>query len=40
MNVRNKLVSVTGKPFLPSLLFVKKAGAYPSGAPKKGSPLG
>ncbi len=25
---------VTGKPFQPSLTFLRNAGAYPSGAPK------
>jgi hypothetical protein len=31
---------VTGKPFQPSLMLVREVGAYPSGAPKRGSPLG
>jgi hypothetical protein len=33
-------VCVTGKLFQPNLLFVRKAGAYPSGAPKRRSSLG
>jgi hypothetical protein len=38
---RNKLECfVPGKPFKPSLVFVLKAGAYPSGATKRSSPLG
>jgi hypothetical protein len=28
-------VLVTGKPFQSNLMFVRKGGAYPSGAPKK-----
>jgi hypothetical protein len=32
-------VFVTGKLIQPSLLFVRKAGAYSSGAPKRSSPL-
>jgi hypothetical protein len=35
MNFRNKLLFVLGMPFQPSLTFVRKAGAYPSGAPKR-----
>jgi hypothetical protein len=31
MNVRNKLECLL---FQPSLMFVRKGGAYPSGAPK------
>jgi hypothetical protein len=33
MDFRNKLVFVPGKPLQHSLIFVGKAGAYPSGAP-------
>ncbi len=29
-----------GKPFHSNLMFVRKAVAYPSGAPERGSPLG
>jgi hypothetical protein len=39
-NFLNKLVFVFGKPFLSSLMFARKAGAYPSGAPKRSSRLG
>ncbi len=31
---------VTGKPIQPNLIVVRKAGAYPSGAPKENPPLG
>ncbi len=39
-NFRNKLVFVPGKPFLPSLMFVGKAGAYPSEASFRCSAIG
>jgi hypothetical protein len=35
-----KSARVFDKPFQPSLLFVGKAGAHPSGALKRSSPLG
>jgi hypothetical protein len=33
-------VFARGKPFHSNLMFVRKAVAYPSGAPERGSPLG
>jgi hypothetical protein len=36
----NKLVFVPGKPFQPCLMFVGKAGAYPSETPFRGSTIG
>ncbi len=40
LNVCNKLVFCTGRPFQPSLIFVSKAGAYPSVALLRCSTLG
>ncbi len=39
-NVRDKQVFVPGKPFLLSLLFTAKTGAYPSEIPFRCSNLG
>ncbi len=40
MDKKSFITLSPGKPLQPSLMFVGKAGAYPSGAPFSFSPLG